>query len=94
MPPEEGRALLDELTAFATQPRYIFSVSWQPGDLVAWSNLATLHRGGGFDELRYKRNMRRTTIRAGAAPEGDDQPHLEMYRQSLEIMGRSAAVVS
>ena len=27
-------------------------------------------------------------------PEGDDQPHLEMYRKSLEIMGRSPAVVS
>ncbi len=94
MDPQEGRALLAELTAFATQEKYIFSVSWQPGDLVAWSNLATLHRGGGFDELRHKRNMRRTTIRAGGAPDHDDQPHLEMYRQSLEIMGRSAEVVN
>lgn len=90
----EGRELLAELTAFATQDKYIFSVSWQPGDLVVWSNLATLHRGGGFDEMRHKRNMRRTTIRAGAAPDHDDQPHLEMYRRSLEIMGRSPEVVN
>ena len=94
MDPAEGRALLAELIAFATQDKYIFSVNWQPGDLVVWSNLATLHRGGGFDEMKHKRNMRRTTIRAGAAPPADDQPHLEMYRQSLEIMGRSAEVVS
>ncbi len=94
MEPEEGRALLAELTAFATQDKYIFSVSWQPGDLVVWSNLATLHRGGGFDETKHKRNMRRTTIRAGAAPAEDDQPHLEMYRKSLEIMGRSTEVVN
>ena len=93
MEPAEGRALLAELTAFATQEKYIFSVSWKPGDLVVWNNLATLHRGGGFDELRHKRNMRRTTIRAGAAPARDDQPHLEMYRKSLEIMGRSTEVV-
>lgn len=93
MDPVEGRALLDELTAFATRDEYIFSVRWQPGDLVVWSNLATLHRGGGFDETRHKRNMRRTTIRAGAAPAHDDQPHLQMYRKSLEIMGRSTEVV-
>ncbi len=94
MDPHEGRALLAELTAFATQDKYIFSVKWQPGDLVVWSNLATLHRGGGFDEMKHKRNMRRTTIRAGTAPDHDDQPHLDMYRKSLEIMGRSTEVVS
>jgi alpha-ketoglutarate-dependent 2,4-dichlorophenoxyacetate dioxygenase len=58
----EGRALLDDLYAFATQPHYIYSHEWRLGDLVIWDNRCTLHRATGFEDLKYRRDMRRTTI--------------------------------
>ena len=61
-PLEEGRALLAELTAHATQPRFVYRHPWRLGDLVAWDNLATMHRGTRFDDARYPRDMRRTTV--------------------------------
>jgi alpha-ketoglutarate-dependent 2,4-dichlorophenoxyacetate dioxygenase len=38
MPAEEGRALVDELITFATQPEFIYRHKWQVGDLVIWDN--------------------------------------------------------
>jgi alpha-ketoglutarate-dependent 2,4-dichlorophenoxyacetate dioxygenase len=61
-PVEEGRPLLEELYAFATQPKYVYSHKWQQGDLVIWDNRCTLHRAGSFDDLTHKRDLRRTTI--------------------------------
>jgi len=61
-PEDEGRALLDELYAFATQPKYVYSHAWRTGDLLIWDNRCTLHRAGSFDDLKYKRDLRRTTI--------------------------------
>lgn len=61
-PEDEGRALLDELYAFATQPKYVYSHVWRPGDLLIWDNRCTLHRAGSFDDLKHKRDLRRTTI--------------------------------
>jgi alpha-ketoglutarate-dependent 2,4-dichlorophenoxyacetate dioxygenase len=60
--PEEGRALLAELTAFALQPRYLHSHVWRQGDLVIWDNRCTMHRGTPFDDKTYRRDMRRTTV--------------------------------
>ena len=61
-PMEEGRALLAELTAHATQAQFVYRHPWRLGDLVAWDNLATMHRGTPFDDARHPRDMRRTTI--------------------------------
>src|SRR3569832_138546 len=61
-PAEQGRALLDELTAFATQPRFVYQHRWRVGDLVMWDNRCTLHRARPFDATRYRRDMRRTTV--------------------------------
>lgn len=83
MPQEEGRALIRELIEFATQPQYIFSVKWNPGDLVIWDNLASMHRGGDFDVTTERRDMRRTTVREGAAPDQPDDPFGAYFRQSL-----------
>jgi alpha-ketoglutarate-dependent 2,4-dichlorophenoxyacetate dioxygenase len=63
MPIDEGRALLRELTAFATQPAFVYSHAWQVGELVGWDNMAMMHRGTDFEDTVYKRDMRRTTIR-------------------------------
>jgi alpha-ketoglutarate-dependent 2,4-dichlorophenoxyacetate dioxygenase len=62
----EGRALIDELIAWATQPQYIFSVSYAPGDMTIWDNLCTFHRGGEFDDINHRRDMRRTTVHTPA----------------------------
>jgi len=61
-PEDEGRALLEELYAFATQRKYVYSHKWRPGDLLIWDNRCTLHRAGEFDDLKHKRDLRRTTI--------------------------------
>jgi alpha-ketoglutarate-dependent 2,4-dichlorophenoxyacetate dioxygenase len=61
-PFEKGRALLDELTGFATQDRFVYSHKWRLGDIVMWDNLATMHRATPFEDTKYKRDMRRVTV--------------------------------
>lgn len=63
----ESEALLETLTAHATQPRYVYSHRWRKGDLVMWDNRAVLHTASLFDHTRYERLMYRTTV-AGNAP--------------------------
>ena len=63
----EGRALIDELTAFATQRQFVFRQKWQPYDLVMWDNLATMHRATPFEDFKYPRDMRRATTLERAA---------------------------
>ena len=64
---EEGRAFINWLNDFATQPNFCYSHAWREGDLVIWDNRATLHRATAYDTVRYKRLMQRTTI-GGDAP--------------------------
>lgn len=64
---DEGRALIDDLMAFATEPRFVYSHPWRPHDLVLWDNRAALHRATPFANAKEKRLMVRTTI-AGDAP--------------------------
>lgn len=59
---EEGVALIEELIAFATQPRFIYAHKWRQGDMLIWDNRCTLHRGTGFDYERYKRDLRRANV--------------------------------
>ena len=58
---DEGRALLDRLLAFATQPRFVFRHHWQPGDLVVWDNTGMLHRAIPY-RATSRRLMHRTTL--------------------------------
>ena len=63
LPLEEGRTLIKDLMAFATQPQFVRAVAWQqPGDLVIWDNRCTMHRATSFEDTRYRRDMRRTTV--------------------------------
>ena len=68
MPPAKGAKLLDELTAFCTQPQFVYSHHWRDGDAVMWDNRCTLHRATTFDKTQYKRKLHRTTI-AGKTPD-------------------------
>ncbi len=62
-PEAKGRELLNELMEFATQPRFTCAVRWyQPGDMVIWDNLSTMHRATAFEDKLYPRDMRRTTV--------------------------------
>ena len=67
MPRADGRMLIDELIAFASQPKYLISVRYQRGDMTIWDNLACMHRGGEFDFENERRDMRRTTVREAVA---------------------------
>jgi alpha-ketoglutarate-dependent 2,4-dichlorophenoxyacetate dioxygenase len=58
----EGRALIDELVAHATQRQFIYTHRWRIHDLVIWDNRCTMHRGTDFDDLRWKRDMQRATV--------------------------------
>jgi len=62
MPDDEGRALLDELTAHAAQRQFVYTHRWRVRDLVIWDNRCTMHRGTAFDDLRWKRDMQRATV--------------------------------
>jgi alpha-ketoglutarate-dependent 2,4-dichlorophenoxyacetate dioxygenase len=62
-PQARGHDLLRDLIGFATQPRFTCAVHWrQPGDLVIWDNRSTMHRATAFEDTRYPRDMRRTTV--------------------------------
>jgi alpha-ketoglutarate-dependent 2,4-dichlorophenoxyacetate dioxygenase len=71
-PVDEGRALLRELLAFATQPEFVYRHAWRVGDLVMWDNRAVLHRGRPWDTGRHRRVMHRTTV-AGDGPTVPDE---------------------
>ena len=58
----EGRALIDELVAHATQRQFVYTHRWRVGDLVIWDDRCTMHRGTEFDDLRWKRDMQRATV--------------------------------
>jgi alpha-ketoglutarate-dependent 2,4-dichlorophenoxyacetate dioxygenase len=79
MPRDEGVALLRELTEFATQPQYVFCVTYKPGDLVMWDNLCTMHRGGTFDEVNHRRDMRRTSVREHTTVQASDDQFTDLY---------------
>jgi alpha-ketoglutarate-dependent 2,4-dichlorophenoxyacetate dioxygenase len=61
-PLDQGRALLDELMAFATDRRFVYVHKWRVGDLVIWDNRCTLHRASPFPSNEHMRELHRTTI--------------------------------
>ncbi|MEI2734198.1 MAG: TauD/TfdA family dioxygenase [Rhodoblastus sp.] len=58
----QGRALIEELMAHATQRQFVYTHRWRVNDLVIWDNRQTLHRGTVFDDLRWKRDVQRATV--------------------------------
>jgi alpha-ketoglutarate-dependent taurine dioxygenase len=67
-PVSEGRALLDKLLAWSTQPRFTLRQNWCKGDLVIWDNTGMLHRALHFEPTSV-RLLHRTTL-AGDEPVG------------------------
>jgi alpha-ketoglutarate-dependent taurine dioxygenase len=66
----EGRQFLEDLQAFATQGRFVYSHKWRLGDLVMWDNRCLLHRAiANYGMSKERRVLHRTVIK------GTDVPH-------------------
>lgn len=61
-PVEDGRKLIEELIAFATEPQFVYQHRWHEGDLVVWDDRCTMHRGRPYEDTVSRRDMRRTTV--------------------------------
>jgi taurine dioxygenase len=68
MPEDEARALLDELAAHATQPKYRLSLAYGVGDVVIWDNASLLHSATLVDPA-HPRTLWRITLKE-PAPSG------------------------
>src|SRR3954452_19056429 len=64
-PLPEAMLLLRELTEHATQREFVYSHKWRVGDLVMWDNRATMHRARRYEDEKYPRDLRRTTLTDG-----------------------------
>ena len=62
MPEDEAVALLDELAAHATQPKYVISYPYRVGDVVIWDNASLLH-SATLTEPDDPRTLWRITIK-------------------------------
>ena len=65
---EDGasRRLIEELDAFAAQPKYMYRHVWEPHDVLMWDNRCTVHAVTPHDPSE-RRVMHRTTI-VGSEP--------------------------
>jgi taurine dioxygenase len=59
----DALALLDELLAHATQPRYEYRHQWRPGDLVMWDNRCLLHKANGDYDMSQVRYLYRVMLK-------------------------------
>ena len=76
MPIPEARAFLRDLTEHATQRQFVYSHKWEVGDLVMWDNRTVMHRATRFNDLKEKRDLRRTSIK-GTGLAIEDSPALQ-----------------
>jgi alpha-ketoglutarate-dependent taurine dioxygenase len=58
----EGFALIDELTAWATQERFVYRHKWHEGDMLMWDNRCTIHQVMPYDRRSQRRTMHRTAL--------------------------------
>ena len=67
MPDDEGIALLRELAAHSTQPKYQYRMQYGVGDVVVWDNASVLHSATLTDPA-YTRTLFRVTIKETQRP--------------------------
>ena len=68
-PVADGRLLLWDLTAHATERRFVYRHEWRVGDLVIWDNRVTMHRGRPHEETQARDLRRATTLDVGSSLE-------------------------
>lgn len=66
VPAAEGDALLENLVAHTTDPRFSYVHKWQPNDMVLWDNLRSMHRAFG-NPPDASRLVHRTTLKSDVA---------------------------
>src|SRR5258708_29538269 len=54
-PVDQGRRLIEELIAFATQPPLVYRHRCRVADLGLWDNRRTMPRGPPYDASTYRR---------------------------------------
>jgi taurine dioxygenase len=59
----EALALLDELLAHATQPRFEYRHQWRAGDMVMWDNRCLLHKANGDYDMSQVRYLYRIMLK-------------------------------
>ena len=64
-PVPEARGFLRDLIEHATQREFVYSHKWAVGDLVMWDNRTVMHRARRYEDERYPRDLRRTTLTDG-----------------------------
>ena len=69
----EAQLLLRELMEHATQREFVYSHKWKVGDLVMWDNRTVMHRARRYEDEKYPRDLRRTTVTDGV-PTVEQQP--------------------
>ena len=65
MDSQESKALIKELLDHVSKPKYRVTVPWlQNSDCILWDNTSVMHRAtGGSYEGKFRRDMRRTTVK-------------------------------
>jgi taurine dioxygenase len=69
MPEEEGLALLRELAAHSTQPKYQYRMQYGIGDVVVWDNASVLH-SATLTDPSHPRTLYRVTVKETQRPTG------------------------
>ena len=64
----DARALIEELTAWASRPEFVYVHQWRRNDLVVWDNRTAMHAVKPYDSAHERRIMHRTSVSARAAP--------------------------
>ena len=59
---DETRALVEELSEWASQDRFVYQHSWRRHDVVMWDNTWTMHLVLPYDQATKRRVMHRTAI--------------------------------
>jgi len=57
----ESRDVLAELCDLIEAPGNVYEHSWQPGDIIVWDNLSTLHARNDWS-AEERRTLRRCTV--------------------------------
>jgi len=76
LPAEDGRDLIDRLLKYVTRPEYVFSHTWNVGDVLVWDQRAVLHRATPWD---YEEPRKLTSICTSATrQDGLDEMRIRM----------------
>ena len=84
----DSEALLAELTAFCTQPAFVYSHDWRVGDVLIWDQRAVMHRGTPwpYDQPRILSSL------CASATEADGLDRMRVQKKGLAVRVEAPAV--